>query len=662
MPGLQPPHVDSPRAVSIMTTATGATTATAADHSGGVWSQAVNEENCWDDLILTLDGGGIRGYASLIILQRLMHEIALAEVRLQDTLGPVNDSERTTFNEDELLPCHYFDYIYGTSTGGLISVMLARLRMTVPQCLEIYRKVGDDLFGHRRNILPLATKFHHKPLEKAVQTIVREYCKHHENCDGQDWHPWNVDSKDDLSTQGSNSMASSTSSLKQDRICQSICLTATRSGQIDEAYLLRTYDHRYGPKTPVWVTPYNEGADKLRIWQVTRATSAAPFFFKMLEADFGVRGKVGFKDGGIRENNPSHAAYSESVSRNGGDSEPALLLSVGTGRPDTSNDGFAAVWPGPFGKVPLMKQWSEKFAVFKNILIKYTEGEEKHKVMRTIAKGEHRWYKRLNVDNGLEDMKLDNWISGKWKNPKTGKIAEVPGGKTLSRMEEVTFAYLNRDNIEKKVQEYQPPKIVLQQVAERLVRHRRLREATKNDNLRRWQTHMGQWLTGTLKEEDSMVRKDLDPPTGSALLAKAPAASTTALDKSSISQKSPTVTQSTGHNAPKPFTSHNLPVNTQPTGDKLGSTKTSAQTSTSVKSPTAQKNPIVTRSNGNDVGPAEVTKSTAPGATPKPSTSPNMPVTTQSTGDGSTKTPTQRTTPQPPAIVIRQSSTRENDN
>ncbi|KAF2478100.1 FabD/lysophospholipase-like protein [Lindgomyces ingoldianus] len=498
---LQPP-VDSPRRpLSIMTTAT---SASAQDKSGVTWSKSVNEENAWEDLILTLDGGGIRGYASLLILQRLMHEIAECEKRLQDEEGPVANSQRRTFNEDELLPCHYFDYIYGTSTGGLISVLLARLRMTVPQCLELYRAVGNDLFGHRRNILPLATKYHHKPLEKAVQRIVKQYCKHHgDSCNGNDWHPWNVD--EDAKDEGGSS--SSSTDGQTERICQSICLTATHSGQISEAYLLRTYDHRYDPDiAPPWVTPYNTGADKLRIWQVTRATSAAPFFFKMLEADFGgTRGKIGFKDGGIRENNPSYAAYTEHLSLRGEDHEPAILLSVGTGRPDTQHDGFAAVWPGPFGKVPLVKKWSEKIAVFKNVLIKYTEGENRHKTMQTIARGEHRWYKRLNVDKGLEDMPLDSWEKGLWKNPHTGETKQVSGGKTLSKMETVTKTYLDRDEVNKSVHEYAPPKVMLQQVAERLVRHRRMREATKQEDLRRWQTHMGQWLTGSLKEEDTMI-------------------------------------------------------------------------------------------------------------------------------------------------------------
>jgi hypothetical protein len=294
----------------------------------------------------------------------------------------------------------------------------------------------------------------------------------------------------------------------------SICLTATHSGQIGEAYLLRSYSHTYNENMfPPWAITYNQGADKLKIWQVTRATSAAPFYFDMLVADInnertGFKNqRIGFKDGGIRENNPSHAAYSEHGTMHGEDSEPGLLLSIGTGRPNTDNDGFAAVWPGPLGKLKILQKWSEKFAVFKNVLIKYTEGEKQHVNMMTIARGEHRWYKRLNVDKGLQDLKLDNWEKGSWTNPQTGKTEVVNGGRTLSRMEEATNGYLTRTNLESPGghKEYQPPKVVLQQVAERLVRHRRMREATKADDLKRWQTYMGQWLTGELKPEDAMV-------------------------------------------------------------------------------------------------------------------------------------------------------------
>ncbi|KAF2495311.1 FabD/lysophospholipase-like protein [Lophium mytilinum] len=448
-------------------------------------------------------GGGIRGYSSLLILKFLVHEIVACEARLQKEEGPVVEGEQQTFDENTLLLCHYFDFMYGTSTGGLISVLLGRLRMTIPECLDIYREVGNDLFGHRRNVLPLATKYHHKPLEKAVRRIVRKNCKHHDKCDGEDWHPWSDNEQSESSSslpeeetlseeeeheeQEDEDMVPQTDSK---RICQTICLTATHSGQIDEAYLLRTYDHQYSDSTPEWVTPYNEGADHLKIWQVTRATSAAPFFFKMLEAELHGR-KIGFKDGGIRENNPSYAAYSEHASLRGEDQMPGLLLSVGTGRPDHTQDGFASAWPGPFGMRKFTKKWAEKFAVFKNVLIKYTEGEERHKMMRTIAKGEHHWYKRLNVTTGLENMKLDNWEKGPRYDARTKKMEVVPGGKTLSWMEKVTDDYLTREKVDK---EYAAPKVMLAQTAEKLVRHRRARERTRAEEPERWESFMGRRL------------------------------------------------------------------------------------------------------------------------------------------------------------------------
>lgn len=114
--------------------------------------------------------------------------------------------------------------------------------------------------------------------------------------------------------------------------------------------MLRTYDHQY-QNIPRWTTPYNQGAANLRIWQVTRATSAAPFYFKSLDADGAI-----FKDGGIRENNPAGAAYSEFATLHAEGELPAALISIGTGRPnEASNDGFATGWPGPFGKSSLGK-------------------------------------------------------------------------------------------------------------------------------------------------------------------------------------------------------------------------------------------------------------------------------------------------------------------
>lgn len=70
--------------------------------------------------ILALDGGGVRGLSSLLILQKLMKEI-----------------QRLKGDSQPPLPCQYFDLICGTSTGGLIAIMLGRLRMVrTPKTLQ----------------------------------------------------------------------------------------------------------------------------------------------------------------------------------------------------------------------------------------------------------------------------------------------------------------------------------------------------------------------------------------------------------------------------------------------------------------------------------------------------------------------------------------------
>lgn len=320
---------------------------------------------------------------------------------------------RKVFDAKELLPAHYFDFMYGTSTGGLIATMLGRLRMNVPDCLAYYKVVGNSLFAHRRNVLPLGTKYKHKPLESAVKEIVRKHCPVHveQPCNGEDWLPWHLDDHGEepryLEPYTEDSV---------ERICQSICLTATHGTAVNEAYLLRSYNHEYGEKAPYHITLYNIGAEKLRIWEATRATSAAPFFFKALIADVldetrTTMIRTSFKDGGIRQNNPSVAAYTEFLSLYGDERRPALLLSLGTGVPSKEDDGFGDTWPGPLGHISAVKKMAETFAVFKNMLVKYTQGEQSHQSMVLEAKGQHTWYKRLNVDKGLQNMKLDNWVS-----------------------------------------------------------------------------------------------------------------------------------------------------------------------------------------------------------------------------------------------------------
>jgi hypothetical protein len=53
---------------------------------------------------------------------------------------------------EEPRPCEVFDFMVGTSTGGLIVTMLGRLHMTIDECITQYEAVGKSVFGKRPSV------------------------------------------------------------------------------------------------------------------------------------------------------------------------------------------------------------------------------------------------------------------------------------------------------------------------------------------------------------------------------------------------------------------------------------------------------------------------------------------------------------------------------
>lgn len=116
-----------------------------------------------DIRLLALDGGGVRGLSSLMILRSLMAAV-----------DPDNPPK----------PCDYFDMIGGTSTGGLIAVMLGRLHMSVDDCIAAYISLSNDVFQKKSRRMKINGKlqgrFDSTALERAIKQILKD-SKHDEN-------------------------------------------------------------------------------------------------------------------------------------------------------------------------------------------------------------------------------------------------------------------------------------------------------------------------------------------------------------------------------------------------------------------------------------------------------------------------------------------------
>ena len=75
-------------------------------------------------------------------------------------------------------PCDYFDLIAGTGTGGLIAIMLGRLRLDVEVCKDVYVRMTRRVFETDKRIAGIpyrSTLFKASRLEEAMRDCVREH-------------------------------------------------------------------------------------------------------------------------------------------------------------------------------------------------------------------------------------------------------------------------------------------------------------------------------------------------------------------------------------------------------------------------------------------------------------------------------------------------------
>lgn len=102
----------------------------------------------------------------LIILQELMYRTFV-------------ECEGRAPRRDEIpKPCDHFDLIAGTGTGGLIALMLGRLRLDLETCKDVYVRMTKRVFETDKTIAGIpyrSTLFKASKLEEAIRECVREH-------------------------------------------------------------------------------------------------------------------------------------------------------------------------------------------------------------------------------------------------------------------------------------------------------------------------------------------------------------------------------------------------------------------------------------------------------------------------------------------------------
>ncbi|KFY85790.1 hypothetical protein V498_07664 [Pseudogymnoascus sp. VKM F-4517 (FW-2822)] len=214
------------------------------------------------------------------------------------------NSQRKKDGKEPQEPWEYFDLIGGTSTGGIIAIMLGRLRMTIPECITAYTELSETIFKPKRSwaspfraaeYLNGDGKFDSQALEKEIKTQIQ---------------------KSKVAANDDQILLMDTESP-----CK-VCVFALQ-GEDSTLAILRTYDYPNASHTLF---------EECKVWEACRATSAAPTFFDPVQIG---PYKQSFIDGGLRYNNPIFKVYGESQEI--WPNRTIVVTSIGNGEPPGTN-------------------------------------------------------------------------------------------------------------------------------------------------------------------------------------------------------------------------------------------------------------------------------------------------------------------------------------
>ncbi|KAL2292204.1 hypothetical protein FJTKL_10837 [Diaporthe vaccinii] len=322
-------------------------------------------------------------------------------------------------------PADHFDLIVGTGTGGLIALMLGRLRLDLETCKQLYVRLTRMVFETDKTILGIpthATLFKASRLEEAIKDAVSE-------------HTTSESEGDDGTSVRSPLSSHSRASAHYPRRHASNASVVSFSNKSPQAQMARPYysgrgggdpnarlydEREYRTKTAV--TAVYKGASSkntdvvllrsydsrrepapefdCKIWQAGRATCSIGLAFKPIQI-----GQTVFHDDGDGRFNPSPEALDEAVVNEWPGREVGVFLSIGTGKRPKGSDTNKAEWYEGF---------IGGFAEAKRRLIAKIEGCEKtHEMMKKQHLSDRgvnpEVYYRLNVEVGVGEFGMNEW-------------------------------------------------------------------------------------------------------------------------------------------------------------------------------------------------------------------------------------------------------------
>lgn len=178
-------------------------------------------------------------------------------------------------------------------TISLVALMLGRLRMTTEEALIAYNSIASAIFS-KKNRKPAYKDgaFKAKTLEAKIKELVKD----------KNLGDHMLDTSNDMR-----------------RAKSFVC--AMPANNMAHPRRFRTYQVR------------ENASPNCFIWEASRATTAAPTFFKRISIGEEGRAKEDFIDGGIRCNNPVKQVIEEARTLFGDNSILGCLVSIGTGHP-----------------------------------------------------------------------------------------------------------------------------------------------------------------------------------------------------------------------------------------------------------------------------------------------------------------------------------------